>query len=236
MDDRWEAASYAWVRIEQLGHFCGVACEDHDEVITAIFDLLDKCVESFAAKAVLRVLDKRVRFINKEHTTERTLDDVGNFDGSLPLVCSDEATTVNLDKMAAPKLPECTEYAGDGAPVVILGALVRDYHSGADATVVLPVPGLPWKIMWRHVPPRAGRRPATRRRASSSTCAASARTCRLTPPRPTMESSSASASATCASVPPKPSSKSAGSYVKSIASSLGHKTDEIMPVLRRRED
>mmetsp|Transcript_1415 Transcript_1415/g.4098 ORF Transcript_1415/g.4098 Transcript_1415/m.4098 type:complete len:155 (-) Transcript_1415:500-964(-) len=115
MDDRWEAASYAWVRIEQLGHFCGVACEDHDEVITAIFDLLDKCVESFAAKAVLRVLDKRVRFINKEHTTERTLDDVGNFDGSLPLVCSDEATTVNLDKMAAPKLPECTKYAGDGA-------------------------------------------------------------------------------------------------------------------------
>ena len=49
----------------------------------------------------------------------------------MPLVCSDEATTVNLDKMAAPKLPECTEYAGDGAPVVILGALVRDYHSGA---------------------------------------------------------------------------------------------------------
>jgi hypothetical protein len=61
------------VLLQKPLHFIGVPCKNHDHIFPHIFHLLNNRVDCLIAVRVA-VIDKRIRFVNEQHRTPRTLE------------------------------------------------------------------------------------------------------------------------------------------------------------------
>ena len=152
---------------------------DDDEVVPVVLHHLQQDFDRFLAivALVFRPIEI-VGLVDEQHAAHRPLEHLLGLGRGMADVLTNEVVARHRDEMAAPDIAELVQHPG----IVI-------------ATVVLPVPGLPVKLMCRVG--LCGRGRALRARSTSNSAAISRMRC-LTGARPISSSSS------CASTGPTP--------------------------------
>ena len=117
--------------MEKPVHLVGVAGEDHHEVVAVVLHHLQQDFNRLLPVVALVLLAIEViGLVDEQHAAHRLLQHLFRLRRGVADILADEIVAGHRDEMAAPDVAE----------------LVQDLGH-AQATVVLPVPGLPVKLM-----------------------------------------------------------------------------------------